>query len=106
MGVSSWMFVGLIAGALAKLIMPGKDPRGFFLTISIGVAGALIGGFIGSQLGVVSVSGFDFRSLLPAIGGSVVLLFADSGWKYLATNLWNDPPEDSEGEELDDTIWW
>jgi len=37
---------------------------------------------------------------------NMVLLFADSGWKYLDTNLWNDPPEDSEGEELDDTIWW
>ena len=71
------MFVGLIAGVLAKLMMRGKDSGGFIRSMCIGVGGALIGGFIGSQLGVGSVSGFDFQSLLPAIGGSVVLLFAD-----------------------------
>ena len=71
------MFVGLIAGALAKLLMRGKESGGFIRSMSIGVGGALIGGFIGSLVGIGSVSGFDFRSLLPAIGGSVVLLFAD-----------------------------
>jgi hypothetical protein len=38
--------------------------------------------------------------------GNVVLVFADSGWKYLSTNLWMQPPEPGEGEDLDDTIWW
>ena len=47
MGIVSWIFLGLIAGALAKLIMPGKDPGGFFVTILIGIAGGVLGGFLG-----------------------------------------------------------
>lgn len=74
MGILSWIVLGLVAGALAKFILPGKDPGGIFVTILIGIAGALVGGFIGSQLGFGSVSGFDLRSLLLAIGGSLVLL--------------------------------
>ena len=76
MGILSWIVLGLIAGVLAKLIMPGKDPGGLFVTILIGIAGALVGGFIGAQLGFGSVSGFDLRSLLIAIGGSLLLLMA------------------------------
>jgi len=75
MGILSWIVLGLIAGALAKFIMPGKDPGGIFVTILIGIAGALVGGFLGSLAGFGSVSGFDLRSLLLAIGGSLVLLF-------------------------------
>ncbi len=74
MGILSWIFLGLIAGALAKLIMPGKDPGGFIITTLIGIAGAVIGGFIGTRLGFGSVSGFNFQSLLIAIGGALVLL--------------------------------
>lgn len=74
MGILSWIVLGLIAGALAKFIMPGKDPGGIFVTILIGIAGAIVGGFIGSFIGFGSVSGFDFRSVLLAIGGSLVLL--------------------------------
>jgi uncharacterized membrane protein YeaQ/YmgE (transglycosylase-associated protein family) len=74
MGILSWIVFGLIAGALAKLIMPGKDPGGVIVTILIGVAGAVIGGFIANALGFGSVSGFDFRSFVIAIVGSLVLL--------------------------------
>jgi uncharacterized membrane protein YeaQ/YmgE (transglycosylase-associated protein family) len=66
--------MGLIVGVIAKLIMPGKDPGGFIITICIGVVGAFLGGFIGSQLGFGSITGFNFRSFLMAVGGSIILL--------------------------------
>lgn len=80
MSILAWIFVGLIAGAIAKFIMPGDDPGGFFMTIVIGIVGGIIGGFIGTTMGWGSVSGFDMRSLLLAIGGSLVLLIA---WRAL-----------------------
>lgn len=76
MGVISWIVFGLVAGALAKFLMPGKDPGGIIVTILIGVAGALIGGFIGNKLGFGDVSGFNLRSLSIAIVGSLLLLGA------------------------------
>ena len=76
MGILSWIVFGLIAGALAKLLMPGRDPGGFILTVIIGIVGAMIGGFIGTRLGFGDVSGFDVRSFLVAIGGAMLLLFA------------------------------
>src|SRR5262245_47130699 len=48
MGIISWVFLGLVAGALAKFIMPGKDPGGIFVTIAIGIVGAILAGFLGS----------------------------------------------------------
>lgn len=75
MGILAWILFGLIAGAIAKWIMPGKDPGGFIVTILIGIVGAVVGGFIGSALGFGSVEGFDFRSFLIAIGGALLLLF-------------------------------
>ena len=74
MGIIAWIVLGLIAGALAKLIMPGRDPGGVIVTIAIGVAGALIGGFISTRLGYGSVDGLDLHSLLIAVGGSIILL--------------------------------
>jgi len=74
MGILGWLIMGLIAGALAKLILPGRDPGGFIGTIVIGIVGAVIGGLIGTQLGFGSVEGFDFRSLGIAILGSLILL--------------------------------
>ncbi|GBC63049.1 GlsB/YeaQ/YmgE family stress response membrane p rotein [Desulfonema ishimotonii] len=74
MGILSWIVLGLIVGVLAKWIMPGKDPGGFFVTILIGIAGAFIGGFISRFLGFGSFRGFDLYSLLIAIGGAVLLL--------------------------------
>lgn len=75
MGILSWIVMGLIAGALAKLIMPGKDPGGIFVTILIGIAGGFTGGFIGSFLGLGTVTGFNLGSLFLAVGGAVLLLF-------------------------------
>ncbi len=75
MGIISWIVFGLIAGILAKLIMPGKDPGGMIVTILIGIAGAMVGGYISTYFGYGNVSGFDIRSLGIAIGGAIILLF-------------------------------
>ena len=75
MGVISWVLMGLIVGVLAKWIMPGEDPGGIFITILIGIAGAFLGGFIGSVIGLGSVTGFDLISLALAVGGALLLLF-------------------------------
>ncbi len=74
MGIFSWIFFGLIAGALAKWLMPGKDPGGWIITIVIGIAGGILGGWVGTFLGWGDVSGFNLRSLGLAIVGSLVLL--------------------------------
>jgi uncharacterized membrane protein YeaQ/YmgE (transglycosylase-associated protein family) len=74
MGILSWIVMGLIVGVLAKFIMPGNDPGGCIITILIGIAGAFVGGFIGSRLGIGTVTGFDIRSILVAVGGAVLLL--------------------------------
>jgi uncharacterized membrane protein YeaQ/YmgE (transglycosylase-associated protein family) len=75
MGVLAWILLGLIAGALAKWIMPGKDPGGIIVTILIGIAGAMLGGYVGTTLGIGSVSGLNIQSFLIAIAGALVLLF-------------------------------
>lgn len=75
MGIFAWIVFGLIAGALAKLIMPGKDPGGMIVTMLIGIAGAILGGFIGGLLGFGGISGFDIRSMAIAIVGALLLLF-------------------------------
>lgn len=75
MGIISWIVFGLIAGVLAKIIMPGKDPGGFIVTVLIGIAGAMIGGFISTSLGYGDVEGFDLGSLATAVGGALLLLF-------------------------------
>jgi uncharacterized membrane protein YeaQ/YmgE (transglycosylase-associated protein family) len=74
MGILWWIGFGLIAGILAKLIMPGKDPGGCIITILLGIAGALIGGFIGTQMGWGSIDGFDLHSFALAVGGAILLL--------------------------------
>ena len=74
MGVLTWILLGLVVGALAKLFMPGDDPGGIIVTILIGIVGAFLGGFIGSALGVGSVTGFNMMSILLAIVGSIILL--------------------------------
>lgn len=74
MAILSWILLGLVAGALAKFIMPGNDPGGIIVTIIIGIVGAVIGGFIATQLGFGDVSGFNLHSLLVAILGSLILL--------------------------------
>jgi len=75
MGIIAWIVFGLIAGAIAKLIMPGDDPGGFIVTIIIGILGAVVGGFIATALGFGAVSGFNIGSFLVAILGAIILLW-------------------------------
>jgi len=75
MGIFSWIIFGLIAGLLAKAIMPGKDPGGWIVTILLGIAGAVVGGFVATLLGFGNVSGFNLYSFLIAILGSLILLW-------------------------------
>ena len=74
MGFIVWIVLGLIAGALAKFIMPGRDPGGIIVTILIGIAGALIGGFLSTKLGYGAVDGLDIRSIVIAVVGAIILL--------------------------------
>ncbi len=75
MGILSWILLGLVVGFLAKWIMPGPDPGGLVITILLGVAGAFVGGFIGSLIGLGDVSGFNLGSLALATGGALLLLW-------------------------------
>jgi uncharacterized membrane protein YeaQ/YmgE (transglycosylase-associated protein family) len=75
MGTLSWLLLGLIAGSLAKFVMPGKDPGGFFVTILIGMAGGVIGGFLGSLIGLGKIESFDLGGIFIATVGAIVLLF-------------------------------
>ncbi len=74
-GILAWILVGLVAGVLAKIAMPGPDPGGVLLTIVIGIVGAVIGGFVMENfLGGPGVSGVNLASILVATLGSVILL--------------------------------
>jgi uncharacterized membrane protein YeaQ/YmgE (transglycosylase-associated protein family) len=81
MGILSWVVFGLVAGTLARLLTPGKGPQGCLVTIGLGIAGAVVGGYIGTQLGFGTVNGFDIRSFIIAIIGAAVLL---AGFQMLA----------------------
>ncbi len=74
MGIIAWIFLGLVAGALAKFIMPGKDPGGIFVTILIGIVGAVLGGFLGSFIGLGKVESFDLGGIFIATVGAILLL--------------------------------
>jgi uncharacterized membrane protein YeaQ/YmgE (transglycosylase-associated protein family) len=75
MGILAWIVLGLVAGALAKFIVPGKQGGGIILTTVLGVVGALVGGFLGTHvLGFGDISGFDLRSIAIAVGGAIVVL--------------------------------
>lgn len=75
MGIISWIILGLIIGALAKLIMPGDDPGGIIVTTLIGIVGSLLGGFLGSAIFGVNLGGFfDLRTWVLGIIGSLILL--------------------------------
>ena len=80
MDILAWVVLGLIAGALAKYLMPGKDPGGILVTIVLGIVGALVGGFLGNTLGFGGLTGFDLRSLGLAVGGAMLLLV---GYRFL-----------------------
>jgi uncharacterized membrane protein YeaQ/YmgE (transglycosylase-associated protein family) len=72
MVILGWILFGLIVGALAKLIMPGRDPGGLIVTILLGIAGALLGGFTGRALGLYGEG--DAAGFLMSLVGAVVLL--------------------------------
>lgn len=76
MSIIAWILLGLIAGAIAKLLMPGRDPGGIIVTVLIGIAGALIGGFIWNLAsGNDSYGDFDIGGIIIAIVGSMILLW-------------------------------
>jgi uncharacterized membrane protein YeaQ/YmgE (transglycosylase-associated protein family) len=76
MGIIAWIIIGLLAGAIAKMLMPGKDPGGIIVTMLIGVVGGLLGGWLGKVVfGVDSIDGFfDISTWIAAIVGSLILL--------------------------------
>ncbi|MFB7453346.1 GlsB/YeaQ/YmgE family stress response membrane protein [Streptomyces sp. NPDC056194] len=76
MGILAWILLGLLAGIIAKMLMPGKDPGGIIVTTLIGIAGALLGGWLGKVIfHVDSVDGFfEISTWIAAIVGSLVLL--------------------------------
>jgi uncharacterized membrane protein YeaQ/YmgE (transglycosylase-associated protein family) len=76
MGILAWIILGLVAGALAKFIMPGQQGGGIILTTVLGIVGALVGGLLGTYVfGFGDISGFDLRSIAIAVGGALLVLF-------------------------------
>lgn len=75
MGILAWIVLGLVAGTIARLLVPGKQPGGCVTTIVLGVVGALIGGYIGSILTGEGISGINNWSIFLAIVGSIILIF-------------------------------
>ena len=80
MSYLAWIVLGLIAGAIAKALMPGKDPGGIIVTMLIGIVGVFIGGFIGNTVSGSGLNGFSFWSILLAVIGAMLLL-----WVYRLT---------------------
>ena len=72
MAILSWILFGLVVGVIAKLLMPGRDPGGFIVTILLGIAGALIGGFIGRAMGFYGSN--ESAGWIISILGAVILL--------------------------------
>jgi uncharacterized membrane protein YeaQ/YmgE (transglycosylase-associated protein family) len=81
-GIIGWIVLGLIIGALAKLIMPGKDPGGIIVTILIGIVGSVLGGFIGKAIFGGGLGGFfNLRTWVLGLVGSLILLGI---WRVIA----------------------
>ncbi|MFZ1527301.1 MAG: GlsB/YeaQ/YmgE family stress response membrane protein [Ferruginibacter sp.] len=74
MGIISWIVFGLIAGAIAKFLHKGDDPGGWIVTILIGIAGAIVGGFLTKSLLGWESQGWNLKSLISAVGGAFILL--------------------------------
>lgn len=72
MSIIGWVLFGLVVGVIGKLLMPGRDPGGFIITILLGIAGALLGGFLGRALGLYREG--DPVGFIMAVIGSIVLL--------------------------------
>ena len=78
-GIVGWIVFGLIVGVIAKLLMPGRDPGGFVITMLLGIVGAVLGGFIGRTMGFYGEN--DAAGLFMSVLGAVVLLF---GYRMIA----------------------
>lgn len=74
MGILSWIVLGLVAGILAKWIIPGRDGGGFILTVLLGIAGAFVGGWVGSLLGFGGAGGFSLAGIATATVGAILIL--------------------------------
>lgn len=74
MGILSWILVGLVAGMLAKWIMPGDQKAGFFVTMALGIVGGLVGGYVMSLITGEGVTGFNLQTLLVATVGALIVL--------------------------------
>jgi len=73
MGILGWILFGLVVGAIAKLLMPGRDPGGIIVTMVLGIVGALLGGFVGRALGMYGEN--EGAGFIMALVGAVVVLF-------------------------------
>jgi uncharacterized membrane protein YeaQ/YmgE (transglycosylase-associated protein family) len=74
MGIIGWILFGLVVGVVGKLLMPGRDPGGFVITIILGIAGALLAGFLGQAMGLYREG--EPAGFIMAVIGSIILLFA------------------------------
>jgi uncharacterized membrane protein YeaQ/YmgE (transglycosylase-associated protein family) len=73
--ILAWLITGMIAGAIAKALMPGNDPGGLILTVVLGIAGAIVGGFLSVALGLGNgIDGFDIGTIFLAVAGALLLL--------------------------------
>ena len=72
-GIIGWIVFGLVVGIIAKLLMPGRDPGGFIITVLLGIAGAVVGGFAGRALGFYGPG--EAAGFLMSLVGAVILLF-------------------------------
>ena len=82
MGVISWIVFGIIAGALARFIRPGPDNMGIIVTMILGIAGAVVGGWISTLFGFGTVDGFNIGSFAVAVIGALVVLFV---WGFITS---------------------
>ena len=73
MGILGWIIFGLIVGAIAKLLMPGKDPGGIIVTMLLGIVGALLGGFAGRAMGLYAQN--ESAGIFMSILGAIIVLF-------------------------------
>ena len=84
MNILAWIVVGLVGGLIAKALMPGDDPGGLIVTILLGIAGAIVGGFLSVALGIGNgVDDFDIGTIILSIVGAMLLLF---GYRMIAGN--------------------
>ena len=80
MTILAWIVLGLVAGAIAKALMPGRDPVGIIVTMLIGIVGAFLGGFLGNTITGAGLNGFSLWSIILAVVGAMLLL-----WIYRLT---------------------